>query len=404
MARITDNYLKKAVPEETKKILSIRIEDNLSVQIKKTVTGYTRSFVFRSTLMTGKSYTEYLGSVNDLTIADARKLAEERRQLLKAGCLNPKEYIQTQLEQQKLNGDKVSKLIDLFWLSHQNLAERTKKRYKCTFKAMTELQNLSISDFLKSDTPYRIVNKAVSAGKISKADFLTSAINILAEIAIDYKYADNNPFLRLKRIVPAYSHKHFKSVRPEAIEEDIYTLFDKFLNRRDRGYSLTLYFLTGFFTLLRPSEVANLYYSDFDVTKGILFVRHTKTLKNGFFVFTNQFLNDLLEFNHTNAKNDRFFSSYDRFNLNRALRHCNCDFSAHGWRSAGMGWLVQHGTPLHVADLILSHKIGDSVTQAYLRSDLPEERQKALLKWNEFLISVIQKVKPELYEAIFIKK
>lgn len=32
-----------------------------------------------------------------------------------------------------------------------------------------------------------------------------------------------------------------------------------------------------------------------------------------------------------------------------------------------------------------------------------EERQKALAEWNDFLVSVIEKVKPDLYEKIFIK-
>ena len=126
MPRITDKYLREAEPAENKTVLSVRLETNLSVQIKRAKTGITRSFVFRSVLLNGKTYTEYLGSVFDLDIATARKLAEERRELLKKGVV-PKDYIQEQikkkLEQKKKDEATVQQLVDLYLAKRKNLSK-----------------------------------------------------------------------------------------------------------------------------------------------------------------------------------------------------------------------------------------------------------------------------------------
>jgi len=67
--------------------------------------------------------------------------------------------------------------------------------------------------------------------------------------------------------------------------------------------------------------------------------------------------------------------------------------SPHGWRSAfrtiAAEKYKEHKFPFEVIEAQLHHKIGDKVTQAYLRTDFLDERRELLEWWEKFLIDVI---------------
>ena len=66
-----------------------------------------------------------------------------------------------------------------------------------------------------------------------------------------------------------------------------------------------------------------------------------------------------------------------------------------------MMWLVQNGVSFQVAKAVLTHKIDDDVTLAYMRSDLPAQRQRALEAWNKFICEIFKECEPFLYAEIF---
>ena len=63
----------------------------------------------------------------------------------------------------------------------------------------------------------------------------------------------------------------------------------------------------------------------------------------------------------------------------------------HGWRSSfrtiAAEKYKEHKFPFEVIEAQLHHKIGDKVTQAYLRTDFLDERRELLKWWEEFLKS-----------------
>ena len=406
MVRITDKYLKEVEPAETKTVLSVRLETNLSVQIKRAKTGITRSFVFRSVLLNGKTYTEYLGSVFDLDIATARKLAEERRELLKKGVV-PKDYIQEQikkkLEQKKKDEATVQQLVDLYLSKRKNLSKNTQIHDLTIVRYIKPLLTLSMSEFIVSPLIFDLVNNAVKENLLSKAKSVAAFINQLAETAIDYKLLTDNPFTRLNRLIPAAKIKHFTSVRPEYIREDLTEIFKK-LFRKHRFTRANLFFLAGMFTLLRPSEVASLKKANLDVKKHTLFVEHTKTLKEGFLLQSNELLEQFFLYLGSLSQGVKYFSGTPAVvagRLNSYCREHDIQFTSHGWRAAGMMWLVQNGVSFQVAKAVLTHKIDDDVTLAYMRSDLPAQRQRALEAWNRFIVEIFKECEPFLYAEIF---
>ncbi|WP_281059628.1 site-specific integrase [Mesorhizobium sp. M1E.F.Ca.ET.045.02.1.1] len=62
------------------------------------------------------------------------------------------------------------------------------------------------------------------------------------------------------------------------------------------------------------------------------------------------------------------------------------EFTPHGFRSAFRDWCGdQTSFPREVAEAALAHKVGDSVENAYRRSDALEKRRKLMNAWSNFL-------------------
>lgn len=409
MPRITDKYLREVEPAKNKTVLSVRLETNLSVQIKRAKTGVTRSFVFRSVLLNGKTYTEYLGSVFDLDIAEARKLAEERRELLKKGVV-PRDYIKEQikqkLEQKKQNETTVKQLIDMYLSKRKNLSKNTQIHDQTIVRYLKPIWDAPISDIFQNRVCFELVNNAVKSNLLSKAKNTAAFLNQLAETAIDYNLITDNPFKRLNRLIPPSKVKHFTSVRPEYIREDLLTVF-KELFKKQKFTRANLFFLAGMFTLLRPSEVASLKKANLDTKKHTFFVEQTKTLKEGFFIQTNELLEQFFYFLGSLSEGVKFFQGTPAVVAGRLNSYCklhNLQFTSHGWRAAGMMWLVQNGVSIQVANAVLTHKIADDVTLAYMRSNLPEQRKLALYQWNKFIVELFREVSPFLALQIFGEK
>ena len=58
----------------------------------------------------------------------------------------------------------------------------------------------------------------------------------------------------------------------------------------------------------------------------------------------------------------------------------------HGFRSALRNWVAEAtNTPFETAETLLAHKVGNSVSRAYLRTDFLDERRKLLQQWAAFV-------------------
>ena len=69
----------------------------------------------------------------------------------------------------------------------------------------------------------------------------------------------------------------------------------------------------------------------------------------------------------------------------KALRDNGVKGTVAGMRSVFRDWAQQQGAPFEVAERALAHKIGTTVTQAYLRCDLLDERRDLMQAWGNFI-------------------
>lgn len=57
----------------------------------------------------------------------------------------------------------------------------------------------------------------------------------------------------------------------------------------------------------------------------------------------------------------------------------------HGFRSSLREWMDQQSVRFEVAETVLAHQVGSSVSRAYLRTDWLEERRAIMQSWSDFL-------------------
>ena len=69
------------------------------------------------------------------------------------------------------------------------------------------------------------------------------------------------------------------------------------------------------------------------------------------------------------------------------------DVTVHGFRSTFRDWAAEVAkAPREVAELCLSHRIGNQVEQAYARSDLLDDRKRLMTRWGSFVCGDFGKV------------
>src|SRR6185369_12590540 len=72
--------------------------------------------------------------------------------------------------------------------------------------------------------------------------------------------------------------------------------------------------------------------------------------------------------------------------LTAVLRRMNVSATAHGFRSTFRDWVSEHTEYSgEVAEMALSHAIGDKVEAAYRRGELLEKRVALMADWATFL-------------------
>ena len=68
-------------------------------------------------------------------------------------------------------------------------------------------------------------------------------------------------------------------------------------------------------------------------------------------------------------------------------RHTSSEITVHGLRSSFRTWCQETGVDETLAEMCLTHLVGDRTRNAYARSDLLDERMQVMSRWADFLAS-----------------
>ena len=67
------------------------------------------------------------------------------------------------------------------------------------------------------------------------------------------------------------------------------------------------------------------------------------------------------------------------------LRRLGIPAVPHGLRSSFRSWAAEQGADWATAEASLGHSVGSTVEQAYMRSDLLEQRRELMQQWADYL-------------------
>ncbi len=72
--------------------------------------------------------------------------------------------------------------------------------------------------------------------------------------------------------------------------------------------------------------------------------------------------------------------------LSKFMKNKGFDYRPHGFRSSLRDWIAETtSTPFEIAETVLAHSVGISVTKAYMRTDFLEQRHVFLEQWVAFI-------------------
>lgn len=394
--KFTNKTIRKLEVPEDKKSIRVTITDNLSVLARRCSNGnITRSYCFRTTI-NGKRHQEFLGSVTDITLDMALTMLKERYDLAVRGY-KPKEYIKeynqklaVKLKEQEYT---LQNAFDDF-LKTKAYTKNSLKHVNCVFRRLAPLKDKPLSKI--SFVEVRdIINQVIHSNAITQAKSITVFFNQLVDFAVNNEKLENNQFQKLKKLIPSHTPKHFKSVDPDFPEDGIKNILSEVISKVKNQRNIN-FIVFGFFVLVRPIEAASVELEDIDYKNNVVNIKKTKTGVTNFKVPITPEFKILLDKICDNEYPGRIFKADPdtiRKQILVTFNRNNIDFTLHGWRAAGMAWMVHNGINLFTAEACLTHAIGNAVTRAYMRSSLLQERREAMEKWHKFLYGVLKELK-----------
>jgi integrase len=341
------------------------------------------------------------GSYPEVSLKQARKMALEAKSLLSQGK-NPASI---------KSKDKVITFNDVTEsLLKRKVREWTEGHYRTTKsridnylyslkdKDITKITKQDIIEVLKSIQSIKLANDTKNKDKI---DTTKKVFYILKQVFEEATHNDYIPInitktIDINKIIPKSKKvEHFKAELDLKQLQSIYKLIKEYPTNTTR---LALEFLI--LTALRPGNIRNLRWQYVDFKKQIITypLEAIKTKEEFRLPLTNTLTNILKEMQEITKNREFVFCSpiapskpMSENTLNFALKRMDLDITAHGFRSSFSTICYEHqrdhGFSYEVIETQLTHKVGNQVVRAYMRSDFLKERRELLKWWEKQLYS-----------------
>lgn len=262
-------------------------------------------------------------------------------------------------------------------------------------KKISKIKKADILSLLEKIPNIRLKNDTKSTQ--NKSETIRKVLILTREI---FRFALHNDYISInpadaidsKQIVPKREVQHFKAELDIDELRKIYCLIDEYPSELTKN---ALKFLM--LTALRAGNIRNLVWKWVDLKKGVI-VFPAEIMKNRdeFRLPLTNTLKNVLNTQKELTESEFVFPSpiapskrMSENTLRFALKRMDLDIVPHGFRSSFSTICYEkqkeHGFSMEVIENQLSHKVGNAVTRAYLRSDFLEERRELLIWWEEFL-------------------
>jgi integrase len=359
--------------------------------------GGTQSWVFRFT-MNGRSREMGLGSLNTVPLALARETSRDCRLLTRAG-IDPIENRREKVAKDILEvakavtfdacAEKYIYAHEPGWRNQKHVAQwrNTLKNYVSPVVGSLPVQAIDVGLVMKILEP--IWNE-----KTETASRVRGRVESVLDWATarGYRTGDNPARWRghLENLLPRRS-KVQTVIHHAALPYSEISAFIQELTEQEGVAKDALKFLI--LTATRTSETIGATWNEFDLSDKIWVIpaNRIKAGKEHRIPLSPSAMGILKKYSKTagsdfvfpGAKTDEPLSNMALLALLRRMK--KYDLTVHGFRSTFRDWAAeQTNFPREVAEMALSHAVGDKVEAAYRRGDLFDKRRQLMDSWSRY--------------------
>tara|TARA_Y100000588_G_scaffold330086_1_gene366742 strand:+ start:195 stop:1436 length:1242 start_codon:yes stop_codon:yes gene_type:complete len=386
---LSNNEVKNAKPREKDYVLS----DGKGLQLRVRENG-TKQWNFNYYHpITKKRMNMSLGTYPDLSIVNARKIAQDARELILLD-IDPKEQRESarreKLAQEELTLEKVAN--EWFEFSSKGLSKNYcedmwRSLDNHIFPKLGKYPIGKLSATLVSS----VLDPLAKDDRLETVKRLCERLNRVMVFAMNKNYITVNPIAGIKANYSSPKRVHMPTLKPEELPELMQTLANASIKHITR-------FLIEWqlHTLTRPGEAAGTRWDEIDLDKKewTIPASRMKMRKEHVIPLSKQAL-QLLEAVRPLSGHREFVFPSDRNprkhinneSANVALRRMGFQgrLVSHGIRSLGSTTLNEEGFNADVIEAALAHVDKNQIRAAYNRSDYYEKRKELMSWWSDHI-------------------
>ncbi|CCI75694.1 unnamed protein product [Klebsiella pneumoniae subsp. rhinoscleromatis SB3432] len=334
------------------------------------------------------------GSINEVTLAEARKKRDEFRALIAQG-IDPQAHQQQKREAEELRRGNTFQKVAADWYEMkkgQNLAANTIKdiwrsleKYVLPDIGNTPINELTARKFVTVLEPIK------ARGNLETLKRVLQRINEVMDFAANSGLIEINTAANVRKAFPTPVKKHMPTIRPEQLPDLMQTLSIARIERQTR-----LLIEWQLLTVTRPAEAAEAKWEEINLTDNTWTIPagRMKMRRDHVIPLSNQALAVLDAMRPISAHREYVFPSFKTPTLpmssqsaNAALRRMGYQgvLVSHGLRAIFSTAANEEGFEPDVIEAALAHIDTNEVRRAYNRSNYLEKRIVLMCWWGEFV-------------------
>lgn len=334
------------------------------------------------------------GSLDEVTLADARKKREEYRTLIAQG-VDPQTHQQQKRDAEELRRGNTFQKVAADWYEmkkSQNLAANTIKdiwrsleKYVFPDIGNTPINELTARKFVL------ILDPIKARGNLETLKRVLQRINEVMDFAANSGLIEINTAANVRKAFPTPVKKHMPTIRPEQLPELMQALSIARIERQTR-----LLIEWQLLTITRPVEAAEARWEEINLTDNTWTIpaSRMKMRRDHVIPLCEQALAVLEAMKPISAHREYVFPSFKTPTLpmssqsaNAALRRMGYQgiLVSHGLRAIFSTAANEEGFEPDVIEASLAHVDTNEVRRAYNRSNYIEKRIVLMRWWGEFV-------------------
>lgn len=334
-----------------------------------------------------------LGAYPELSLAQARKMTIEARELLATG-IDPKEQRDTLKQAKKAETEHTFQNVATAW--YELKKDSVTPAYaediwrSLTLHVFPDLGTSPISA-ISAPQVINLLRPLETKGSLETVKRLSQRLNEIMTYGVNSGLIHANPLSGIRSVFKKPKKKNMAALAPDELKELMVAIANASIKRTTR--CLIEWQLN---TMTRPAEAATTRWADIDFEKRIWTIPAERMKKRRIHIvpLTEQAL-ALLEAIKPYSEHREYVFPADR----NPRTHCNSQTAnmalkrmgfegrlvSHGMRSMASTILNEHGWDPELIEVALAHVDKDEVRSAYNRADYIERRRPMMAWWSEHI-------------------